>query len=194
MILQHLVIENGVVQSETQLDRVACWQVNLLSLLIGDLGVLLNLFQVVTFRVLGNVAVVVASHLHKEGLGIRSGISVENVGLNDADDLLTVLLELGLNLGLVVKKSIIELRILGVLLDGKNGAACGALARNEVLECDRKEVPLVSVHALTLHLEHVSEEVNHVVVAFSLLGNAGEENFLFNFGHLLNTNAVVVGI
>jgi len=63
--------------------------------------------------------------------------------LDNVDDLLTVLLKLGFNGGLVLGEGIAEFAVLGVLFNSGNGSACGAFAADEVLESDREEVALV---------------------------------------------------
>jgi len=63
--------------------------------------------------------------------------------LDNVDDLLTVLLEFGLDGSLVLGECVAEFAVLGVLFNSGNGSACGAFAADEVLESDREEVALV---------------------------------------------------
>ena len=95
---------------------------------------------------------------------------------------------MGLNLVLVIKKGSVEFAVLGVLLDGRDGAASGALAADEVLEGNGKEVALVGVDGAALGLEDLVEEIDHVFKALSLLGNSCEENVFFNLRHLKSGN------
>jgi len=70
VVLQHLVVEDGEVQSQTELDGVAGGQRDLVSLLVGLLSFCLNRLELVALGVFGNVAVVVTNHLDEEGSGL----------------------------------------------------------------------------------------------------------------------------
>jgi len=184
VILEDLVVEDGEVEGESELDGVAGGKINSIGFLVGDLGLTLNFVELSILGVLGNVAVVVTDHLDEESLGLISAVAVEDAVLDDINDLLAVVDELSLDLGLVGEEIIVELGVLRVLLDGGNSAACGTLGRNEVLESDRKKVTLVRVDGATLDNEDFLKEINHVFEAFSLLGDTGQENFLFDVCHL----------
>jgi len=184
VVLHHLVVEDGEVQGEAELDGVAGGQGDLVGLVLGLESVLLDLLHEGALRVLGNVAVVVTDHLHEEGLGLTLAGLGEHLVVDDADDALAVGGQLVLDGALVGGKSVGVLGVLGVLLDGGDGAASSALGGDEVLESDGEEVALIGGDLSTLGVEDLGEEVNHVFEALSLLGNTGEENVLFNVGHL----------
>jgi len=181
VVLHNFVLEDREVKSETKLDRVARLEGNLVGRFVSLESVLLNLLEVVTLGVLGDVAEVVTNHLDEEGLGLTVASLGENLGVDDVNNTLAVSLETGLNSLLVLSESIRELSVLGVLLNGGNSAASGSLGRDKVLESNREEVSLVGSDISTLLLEDLSEELNHVLESLGLLGNSGKE-YLFFYG------------
>ena len=184
MVLEHLVVENREVEGEAELDGVASGEIDAVGLLVGGLCLLLDLLEEGVLGVLSDVAVVVADHLDKEGLGLISAIGFEDALDDHVDDLLTIILKLLLDLALVLHESTVEFRILRVLLDGRDSAAGGSLGADEVLEGDREEVALIGVDLTTLLDEDLLEVVDHILEALSLLSNTCEENLLFNVDHL----------
>jgi len=70
VVLHNLIVENREVEGETELDGVAGWERDHVSLVVGLQSGLLDFLKLLTFSVLGYVAVVVADHLDKEGLGL----------------------------------------------------------------------------------------------------------------------------
>jgi len=183
VILEDFVVEDGEVEGKTELDRVASWKVDGVSLFISLLSLTLDFLKLDLLGVLSDVSVVVTDHLDEESLGLLSAVSVQDTGVDHINDLLAVLHELLLDLLLVGEESSVELAVLGVLLDGRDSAASSSLAGDEVLESDGKKVSLIGIDRATLDNEDLLEEVNHVFEALSLLGNTGEENFLFNVSH-----------
>merc|ERR1711957_1013075 len=126
VVLHGLVMEDGEVKGETKLDGVARGEGDAVGLVVGGKGLLLNLLE--------DVTVVVSDHLDEESLGLSVAGLGEDLVVDHVDDSLAVTLELGLNAGLVSKKGISELGVLGVLLDGGNGSAGSSLGRDQVLE------------------------------------------------------------
>jgi hypothetical protein len=186
VILKHLIVENREVQSETELNWVACGQVNLVSLLVSFLGRVLYLLKTVIFCVLSNVAIVVTDHLDEEGAGfVSAALLINHLLVDDSDNFLAVSFELILDLFLVLEKRIVELGVLGVLLDGGDCAASGAFRRDQVLESHRQEVSFVGVHSTMLLHEDFLEEIDHVFEALSLLSDTSEENHFFDFANHL---------
>ena len=183
VVLQDFVVEDGEVESQAELDGVAGRQIDVVSLLVGCLGLLLDLFKLGVLGVLSDVAVVVTDHLHEESLGLVSAFGLEDAVVDHVNDLLAVSLKLLLDLRFVLEKCSVELGVLRVLLDGGDGAAGGTLAADEVLEGDREKVALIGVDGATFGDEDLLKEVNHIFEALGLLSNSGEENFLFNVGH-----------
>ena len=151
MILQHLIVEDGEVQGETQLDGVAGCQIDSIGLFICLFSSTLRLLQLIAFRVLCHVAVVICDHLDEEGLRLAFDCFLaEYILVDDFDDLSAVVLQLALNLVLVGLEGIVELRVLRVLLDGSDGATGRSLARDQIFEGHREKVSLVRVHGGTL--------------------------------------------
>ena len=184
VVLQDFVVEDGEVESQAELDGVAGRQIDVVSLLVGCLGLLLDLFKLGVLGVLSDIAVVITDHFHEEGLGLVSAIrSLEHARVDHVNDLLAVSLKLLLDLRFVSEKCSVELGVLRVLLDGGDGAAGGTLAADEVLEGDGEQVAFVGVDGAGLGDEDLLEEVDHVFEALGLLGDSGEENFLFNVCH-----------
>ena len=68
VVLHHLVVEDGEVEREAELNGVAWGKGNLVSLVVCLEGVLLDLLHEGALSVLGDVAVVVTDHLDEEGL------------------------------------------------------------------------------------------------------------------------------
>ena len=180
MVLEHLVVEDGEVEGQAEFDGVACRQIDSISLFVGSLCLALDLLELGVLGVLGNVAVVVAHHLDEESLGFIGAFTVEDAGLDHVDNFLAVIHELVLDLALVLEECAVELGVLGVLFDGRDCAASGAFARDEVLESDGQKVALVGVDGATLGSKDFVKEVDHVLEALGLLGNSGEENLFFN--------------
>jgi len=118
VILQHFVVEDGEVEGEAELDGVASGELDLVGLLVGGLGLVLDILEGGVLGVLGDVAVVVTDHLDEECLGLIGALALEHAGVDHIDDLLAVVLELLLDLLLVGEESLVELGVLGVLLDG----------------------------------------------------------------------------
>ena len=180
VVLEHFVVEDTEVEGQAELDWVAWGKIDSVSLLVGYLGGLLDLLKLGVLGVLGNITVVVTDHLDEESLGLISAFTVEDTSVDHVDDFLAVSLELRLDSSLVFKEGAVELGVLGVLLNGRDCAASGAFAGDQVLESDGKEVAFIGVDTTSLDLEDFLEEVNHVFEALSLLSNSGEENLLFN--------------
>jgi len=181
VILEDLVVEDGEVEGKSELDGVASGKVDAVGILVSLLGLLLDVLEDGTLGILSDVTVVITDHLDEESLGLLGAVTVgENLIVDKSDDLVAVSNELGLDFGFVVKESIVELRVLGVLLDGRDGAAGGTLAADEVLEGNGKKVALIGVDLVALLLKDITKEVDHVLEALGLFGDAGKENFLFN--------------
>ena len=117
VVLHDFIVEDRKVEGQTELDGVAGWECNNVCLVVSLERVLLYLFEEVSLGVLGDVAVVVANHLHEEGLSLILTVVVQHLSVDDADDLLAVLGQLVLDLGLVAGQGVTELSVLGVLLD-----------------------------------------------------------------------------
>ena len=123
VVLHHLVVEDGEVEGKAELDGVAGGKVDLVGIVVGFEGLLLDFLKLGIFGVLGNVAVVVAYHLDKKGLSLVGALPLEYAQVDHVDDLLAVGLELTLDSLLVLQEGSVELRVLGVLLDGLNRTA-----------------------------------------------------------------------
>ena len=169
-------MEHREVQGEAQLDRVAWGKVNVVSFLVVLKSLLLVGLELVPFGVFSNVAIIVTDHLNEEGLCFCLALLRGDLFSDDLDDPLAVSSQLLLDLVLVALEGGLVLVVLGVLLNGGDGAAGGALARDQVLESNREKVTLISAHVAVLLIEHQAHEGDHVVEALSLLGDTGEEN------------------
>ena len=105
MVLHDFVVEDREVQGETELDGVAGRQRDLVSLVVGLECLLLNLLQIVTLGILGNVAEVITDHLDEKGFWLTTTLLVEDLLVDHVDDVLAILVKFGFNLTLVVGKS-----------------------------------------------------------------------------------------
>ena len=181
MILEHLVVEDGEVEGEAKLDGVASGQIDLVGILVRLLGLGLHVLEDSVLGVLGNVAVVVADHLDEEGLGLVAAVWHRNHFVVDhLNDLFAVLFKLLFDGLLVDEKCLIELLVLGVLLNGRDCAASSAFAADQVFESHGKKVSLIGVDITMSLLKDILEEINHILEALSLLSDTGKENLLFD--------------
>jgi len=153
VVLHDFVVEDREVKSKSKLDGVAGWEGNLVSFFISLECILLNLLELGTLSVFGDVAVVVTDHLHEEGLRLTiAGLSKDLV-VNHVHNLLAIVGQLLLDFSLVAGKCFRELGVLRILLNCSNSAASSALGADEVLEGHREEVALVGGDVGTLFLE-----------------------------------------
>jgi hypothetical protein len=181
VVLHDFVVEDGKVKGETELDGVARGKGDLVSLIVGLEGVLLDFLHEGTFGVLSDVAVVVTDHLDEESLGLTVARFGENLFVDHVNDTLAVSSQLVLDLGLVVAKSRGILGVLGVLLNGGNSAASGSLWADEVLKSHWEEIALIGGDFSTFSVKDEGEEVDHVFEALCLFGNTCKENVFFNW-------------
>jgi len=184
VVLENFVMEDGEVEGKSELDGVAGRESDLVGLGVSLESLLLDLLEEGVLGVLGDVAVVVTDHLDEESLGLTVGGLDEDLLFDHVDDALAVGSELRLDLGFVVGEGIGELGVLGVLLDGGNGAASSSLGGDQVLEGDGEEVSLIGGDIGSLGVEDEGEEVDHVFKALSLLGDAGQKDIFFD-GHFV---------
>ena len=187
MVLHDLVVEHGEVKGKAELDGVARGELDLVSLVVGLEGALLDVLEECVACVLSDVAVVVSDHLDEKGLGLTVAVLGQNVLVDDLDDLLAVLGEGILDAGLVGGERGVVLLVLGVLLNGGNSAAGGSLGTDKVLESDGEEVALIGGDVSTLLLEDLGQEGDHVFKSLGLFSNAGKENLFFD-GHNFKFN------
>jgi hypothetical protein len=171
VVLHHLVVEDGEVECETELDGVARGEGDLVGFIVSLEGGLLDSLHLGTLCVLSDVAVVVADHLHEESLGLTVTGLGENLLVDHVNNTLAVTGELGLDRGLVSGECGGILGVLGVLLDGSNSAAGSALGADEVFEGNRKEVALVTGDFSTFGVKDEGKEIDHILKTFCLLGN-----------------------
>ena len=136
VVLHHLVMENGEVEGQAELDGVAWGQYNLVSLVVRLKSFLLNLLKQVGFCIFSDVAVVVSDHLDKECLGFTLAGFLKNLGGDHVDDTLAIGNELGLNALLVVGEGVSIFGVFRILLNCGNRAAGGTFGADEVLECN----------------------------------------------------------
>jgi len=127
-VLLGLVVEDGEVEGEAELDGIAGGQGDVHGVLVGLEGSVLGGFEVSALGVLSLVTVVIANHLDEEALGLSFAGFGEDVLVDDINDTLAVLHELLLNDALVSGEGILELGVLRVLFDGLDSAAGGPLA------------------------------------------------------------------
>ena len=181
VVVHHLVVEHREVKGETQSNWVAGVQTlgGGLGKLVVLEGAIFNCVELVLIGALGNVSVVVTNHLVEEGLGLIGGGNLHALVLDDVDDGDALVVKLTLNLLLVGFKSVVELLVLWVLLDGTNGSNGGSLGSDLVLETNGKEVSLLGGEVLVLVLDNLLKVEDHIVESFSLLGDSGHENIFF---------------
>ena len=101
------------------------------------------------------------------------------MSLDDVDNGDALVVKLSLDLLLVGRETVVELLVLGVLLDGTNGSNGGSLGSDLVLETNREEVSLLSGEVLRLGLNDLLKVVDHIVESLGLLGDSGHKNVFF---------------
>ena len=181
VVVHHFVMEHGEVESQSQSDWVAGVQTlgGGLSELVVLKGTVLDTFELIGLGALGNVSVVVSDHFVEECLGLIGGGDIHALLLDNINDIDALIVKLLLNLLLVGRETVVELLVLGVLLDGTNGSNGGSLRANLVLEANGKEVSLLSGEVLILGLNNFLQVEDHVVESLGLLSDSGHKNVFF---------------
>ena len=172
--VEDLVVKDGEVEGKAEADGVGGGKVSrgdagggLVGIEGGRSGGLAGLAGLE----LGQVTVVIALHLVEEDLGLLGGGVGDEGLLDDAEDVIADVDELGLDLGLVVLD---DGHLVGIalLLDGGNDAPGRTAGADDVLVGDGEEVALLDGQLLGLlgNLLHVGD---HLVEALGLLGELG---------------------
>ena len=127
----------------------------------------------------GDVSVVISDHLVEEGLSIVGGGDSHAVGLDDFDNGNALVVKLFLDLFLVFSKGIVELLVLGILLDGGNSSNCSSLGTNLVFESNRKEVSFFGGEVFVLGLDNLLQIRDHVIKSLCLFSHSSHESVFF---------------
>ena len=101
LVLHHLVVENRIIQSQTQSDGVARRQSDLVCLLVCLQGFILDGLELRILSCLSYVPVIIAYHLNEERFRFILALLAKNLTPHDFDDLLAVCIEGSFDLGLV---------------------------------------------------------------------------------------------
>ena len=172
--VEDLVVEDGEVEGKAEADGVGGGKVgggNAGGSLVGIEGSRSGSLAGGTGLELGEVTVVVTLHLVVEDLGLLGGGVGDKRLLDDAEDVIADVDELGLDLGLVVLD---DGHLVGIalLLDGGDDAPGRTAGADDVLVGDGEEVALLDGELLGLlgNLLHVG---NHLIEALGLLGELG---------------------
>jgi hypothetical protein len=99
--------------------------------------------------------------------------------LDNLNDTHALGVELLFNLLLVNGETLVELLVLGVLLNCADGSNGGSLGSDLVLESNRQKVSFLSCEVLILEPNDLLEVGDHIVKPFGLLGDSGHENTFF---------------
>merc|ERR1719329_951940 len=178
-ISQHLILEHGVVESQTEADRMSHCQSSaghLRSLLVRLAGILCSLLLGITILEFGHVTIIIGLHLVVEDLSLIAGGFLQKVTIQKRQNGVANSVQFLLDLTHIF---VAELGILGVafrlllLLDAGDDAPCRAAASDSVFVCHRKKVTLLNGKLLrnVAHLFHV---IGHLVISLSLLGELSE--------------------
>jgi hypothetical protein len=181
MVVHNFIVEDGEVKSKTKSNWVACVQRfgGGLSKSVVFKGTILDGIKLITLSALGNVSVVVTHHLVEEGFGLVSGGNFHALGLDDLNNGDTLVVKFLFDFLLVASKSLVELGVFWVLLDGANGSNSCSLGANLVLETNRQKVSFFSGEVFVLALNNFLEVLDHVVKSLGLLGNSSHKNIFF---------------
>ena len=124
MVVHHLVVEDGEVESQPQADGVARLQLfggDVQGLLVEVKGAILDSLELVTLGRFSYVSVVVSYHLQEKRLALSFlRILVHALALHDVHDAHALVVQLGFDFALVGRESLCELGVLGVLFDSGN--------------------------------------------------------------------------
>ena len=120
-------MEDREIECQAELDGVAWGESDLVSFIVCLECSLLDFFKLCIFGILGNVTVVVANHLHEESFSLTFACFAKHLRIDHVDNLLAICGKLVFDLLLVHGKSLGELGVLRILLDGGNGTAGGTL-------------------------------------------------------------------
>ena len=181
VVVHHLVVEHGEVQSKTQSDWVAGVQTlgSLLSLVVVAEGSLLDGLELVSLSALCHISVVVTDHFEEETLGLIGGCHLHAGLLHNVDNGHALVVELTLDLLLVGGEAVVELLVFWVLLDGADRPDSGSLGSDLVLETNGKQVSLLSREVLVLGFDDLLEVVDHIVESLGLLSDSSHKNVFF---------------
>jgi len=183
VVVHNLIVEDREVESETESDGVACVKAlgKSSSGLITSESTVLHSFELVALGRLSNISVIVTDHLLEECLRLVILGEAKALILNNVDDLDALVVQFIFDLLLVGLQRIAKLGVLGVLLDGTNGADSASLRANQVLEADRQQVALIDSEVLTaLGANGFLQEVDHILESLGLLSNTRKEDVFFN--------------
>ena len=106
VVLHDFVVEDGEVEGKSELDWVAWWEGDLVSLLVSCQSFLLHLFELIILGVLGDVAIVVSNHLDEESLWLSITGLAEDLYFNHIDDSFTIFSKFFLDSSLVIGQSV----------------------------------------------------------------------------------------
>jgi len=139
VVVHDLIVEHGKVEGQSESNWVA--SVEALGGLLGKLvvlqGTVFDSVELGTLSALGNVPVVVSDHLIEESLGLIGGGDLHARALHGIDDLEALIVELLLDLLLVGGKTIVELLVLWILLDGADGPNSSSLGADLIFKSNR---------------------------------------------------------
>ena len=184
MIVHDLIVEHGVVEGEAESDRVASIQTLRMSvsLLVSFKCTILDLLKFVRSGRLRHISVIVSNHFLEECLRLVVRGKAQALRLDCVDNILALFEQLILNLCLVRLQSFVKLRVFRILLNGADGADRASLRTDQVLETDRKLVPLVGREVFSiLCVDCLLEVVDHVLEPLCLLRNSGQKDLLLHF-------------
>lgn len=148
--VQDLVVEDREVEGQAEADGVGRGEVSLGDLggsLVGLEGGIGSTLAAVASGELGEVTVVVTLHLVVEDLGLARLGGLDEVLVQDVQDVVADLGELGLDLlAVLLDQGNLALVALGLLLllDRGNNAPRGTAGTNDVLVGDGQEIPLLN--------------------------------------------------
>lgn len=117
-------------------------------------------------------------HLVVKDLGLARGSVGDEAVVEDIEDVLADLLELGLDLvAVLLDGGDVFLGTLGLLLllDGGDDAPRGTAGADDVFVSDAEEITLVDCE-LASNLGHLLHVGNHFIIALSLLAEAGQKS------------------
>ena len=183
-VVEDLVLEDGVVQTETETDGVGGVQLargEVGGLLVGSGGLLGSLGEGLVGGELSQVPVVISLHLVEENLGLSRGGRGDEVLIEESDDVTAEGVQLLLD-GLSVLLDLLDVGgvALGLLLllDGRDDPPGSTAGTDDVLVGDREQVPLLDGE-LNVELGNGLHGLDHLVVPLGRLGQLGHKNRFF---------------
>ena len=187
--VEDLVVEDREVERKAKTNRVRGRKLrdsHIRGCLVRVQRLVCRLLALLALGKFGEVAVVVALHLVIEDLALARGSAGNEVHVEDLQNVLADLGQLGLDLVAVVLDHahlpFVAFALL-LLLDGRDDTPACPTRANHVLVCDAQKIALLN-RQLLVRAGHFFHVLDHLLVSLCLLGQLGQVDEVLAFAHL----------